>query len=110
MVSWHNNSTKLLFGLLLLPFFASSVSANPATTPFKAPPVTDTRPLTVVVLKDTTEPTRVFKPSTPVTQQKEQATESATRVRKVRRSRTRQRTRRTRRADKSWRDQVLSNN
>ena len=110
MGSWYKNSTKMMFGLVLLPFLASGATANPAAKPFEAPPVTDSKPLTVVVLRDTTEPARVFKPSAPVTQKREEATESPARVRKVRRSRTRQRIRRIRRADKNWRDQVLSNN
>ena len=101
MRSWHKNSTNVMFGLIFLPFLASGVTANPAAKPFEAPPVTDSKPLTVIVLRDTTEPTRVFKPSVPVTQKREEATERPARVRKVRR---------TRRADKSWRDQIFNNN
>jgi len=86
----------------------SSASASQFKTPFAAPPVTDPAPLTVVVLRDTTEPTRSFRANIPQVDER-QASEKAERVTRVRRRRTRTRPRR-KRVDSSWKRQVLQNN
>lgn len=93
---------------VVLPLSVTAVSASQFKTPFEAPPVTNPAPLTVVVLRDTTEPTRTFRQDIPQVDER-QASQKAERVTRVRRRRVRTRLRR-KRVDRSWRRQVLENN